>query len=123
MDPGLETRVIKFIADFVGVDESKIGLQTTIGDGLGVDGDDAIEFLHSYAKTFEVDLSEFRFLDHFLEEGVTFSELLQFPWQLIRIWRGEDTNVILNKIPLHVQDLIEAAEKKRWTPKVVTDTR
>lgn len=122
MAPGLETRVIKFIADFWSEDESKIGVKTTLLGDLGIDGDDAIEFLLSYAKSFEVDLSEFRFLDHFVEEGMNFFEFLQLPWQLIRAWRGEDPHVIANKIPLHVQDLIEAAEQKRWPPKTGANT-
>jgi hypothetical protein len=123
MDPGLATRVIKFTAETVGVKESNIRLETTLLGDLGLTGDDAVDFFVSYAKTFEVDLSAFRCIDHFGPEcGIGLFELIAL--MISPIWKPKkvDPHVAANKLPITVKDLIEAAEKKRWPEKTGAPT-
>lgn len=58
-----------FIIKQIGVDAEEITDAALIEDDLGVYGDDAIEFIVSYGKMFNVDVSNFMAADYFSAEG------------------------------------------------------
>lgn len=52
------------------VDDEPITRETRLYDDLGIFGDDAVEFLIAYSKTFNVDISKFRAADYFKGDGI-----------------------------------------------------
>jgi acyl carrier protein len=58
-----------FIIKHVGVDAEEISDEALIENDLGVYGDDAIEFIVSYGKVFNVDVSNFMAAEYFSAEG------------------------------------------------------
>lgn len=101
--------VCEFVADFLSVDKRSLSPSTTTTSQLGIDGDDADEFMQEFSKRFAVDLSDFRFTDYFGNEA---SALLLFAW-LYRLIRHKGKTRLK---PLHLADLHGAAIKGRWEP-------
>ncbi|MDB5151972.1 MAG: acyl carrier protein [Mucilaginibacter sp.] len=65
MNEELKAFVIKQSA----VDDEEITPETQLANDLGVNGDDAIEFIIAYGKRFNVDVSKFMAADYFGPEG------------------------------------------------------
>jgi acyl carrier protein len=65
----LNDKVIAWLADHLAIPLSKISMTSRIREDFGVDGDDAVELLQSYAETFRVDCSEFDYKRYFGDEG------------------------------------------------------
>ena len=66
----------QFVIKQSAVNDEEITRDTQIEDDLGVTGDDAVDFLIAYGKTFNVDVSKFMAADYFGPEGnVLLSEL------------------------------------------------
>ena len=59
----------KFIVEQAGVFENDVTPNTRLYDDLGKYGDDAVELLVNYGKTFNVDVSKFMAADYFKSEG------------------------------------------------------
>ena len=89
-----------FVAEFTGVSESELNADTKINADLGVDGDDALEFMTAFEGRFQVDLSGFVFRKYFGPEGWN-------PTALLTPKRPD---------PLTLGQLAEAAEAKVWSP-------
>lgn len=61
------------------VNDEEITLETTLGDDLGVSGDDAVEFIIAFGKEFNVDVSHFKAANYFEPEGdVILPSVLRF---------------------------------------------
>lgn len=101
--------VCVFVADVLSVDRSSLTLSTTMSQ-LGVDGDDADEFMQEFSKRFAVDLSDFRFADYFGSEASALLPLLPFAW-IYRLVRHKGKSRFK---PLHLADLHSAAINGRW---------
>lgn len=102
----IEERVKALVAQQTGARVEKLLLQTELGNELGMDGDDAVEFFKKFSQEFQVDLSTFEFDKYFgIEAG--FDPGL---W-IISIFSGTP---IKKLEPLTIQDLISAAQAKRW---------
>jgi len=91
--------VIDFIAKQTGMPVSQITPATRLGEDLGVDGDDASEFLTAFASHFHVDLAKFEFSRDFGPEAgwIPFIPLPSRPE------------------PVTVKALTEAVEKGAWS--------
>lgn len=60
------------------VKDELITRDTSIEDDLGLTGDDAVDFLIAYSKTFDVDVTKFMAADYFgPERSVVLSELFR----------------------------------------------
>ena len=62
-------RLKEFVIKESAVDDGEITRDTQIEDELGVTGDDAVEFMIAYGKTFNVDVTKFMAADYFRGEG------------------------------------------------------
>jgi len=63
--------LIEFIRNYTSISfEFPISRHTTIVADIGLDGDDADEFMVVYAKRFGVDAGDFRFPDYFGPGGI-----------------------------------------------------
>ncbi len=58
-----------FISKEAGIDENRITPNTRLYDDLYIYGDDAMDLLIKYGKTFNVDLTKFMAADYFEGEG------------------------------------------------------
>lgn len=68
-----------FVVRQAGIDDEEITRDTNIEDELGVTGDDAVDFIIAYGKTFNVDVTKFMAADYFgAERNVMLSEF--FKW-------------------------------------------
>ena len=129
-------RVLDFVVRASGARPGSVHLETTLAEDLGLDGDDADQFLESYAQEFRVDFHGFDFHEHFGNEGSSFIAgvtflllvgLMGYMWQdsralvvavvlgLIvavgqaRRWQRADPAV------LRVRHLVEAARRGYWS--------
>jgi acyl carrier protein len=95
--------IVEFVAKQVGVDRERLRPDTTLQQ-LGLDGDDAAEFMTAFARRFGLDLRGFNFRNHFGPEAA-FNPVVWLGWKLI----GRKTFT-----PIHISDLVGAAETKGW---------
>ena len=73
---------------------------------LGLDGNDALEFMEAFRDKFGVDMSEFKFSEHFGPEA----GLNPFYYIYCLLFARDK----LRKLPITLDDLAEAAKNKRW---------
>jgi hypothetical protein len=111
-------QVVELLKEYVGKRRILLRETTLFGD-LGLDGDDAGDFLEKYHDRFHVDLSQFDFQRYFLGEGYAFRELLVLPLVCaIRAYRRylapgtPEENEGL--VPITIQQLVQAASTGRW---------
>ena len=72
-------------------------------DKLGIDGDDAFEFIDRFAATFDVEAGDYRWYFHHGEEGHNIGGLFfDPPYRRVA------------NIPITLKTLVEAAETKKW---------
>jgi len=91
-------KVIAFISRFMGINEASI-LPDTGLQKLGLDGDDATNFMETFADEFSVDLKDFEIRRYFGSEG---------SW-LPNFWKKQQT--------ITVRDLADAAKNGTWQRK------
>jgi acyl carrier protein len=84
--------------------KSNIGLDTTLQDDLGMDGDDAVEFFALFCERFNVDLTGMQWERHFGSEC----------WSPLYILAPKIWKKIRGIRPITVKDLIAAAISKKW---------
>jgi hypothetical protein len=64
------TELVQFIRQFTALPESfAMTRQTNLVEDIGLDGDDADEFMAAYAKHFNVSPGDFQYSDYFGPEG------------------------------------------------------
>ena len=96
-----------FIADFWGCPVEKLTLRTRLLEDLGLDGDDASEFLAAYAERFHVDLTGMQFDRHFGSEGASPLELVTALLYWLGLWR-------IDHVPITIGDLVQSANRGAW---------
>jgi acyl carrier protein len=111
---GLDEQVRAFVAETVGRSQGEILPTTALQNDLGLDGDDAHEFMIEFVKRFDVDMSGFEFLGHFGSEGMWPWQFPRFLWNVICRIRGDGQREIPGLKTIHVADLYRAAETKKW---------
>lgn len=108
----LQNEVISFVADYFGVDASKISLDTTINYDLGVDGDDGRDFLLAFSKAFNVDIQSLEKI-YFGAEGFGLSIFIWPFLALLNIFGFKQT-WFPKTSPLPVRVLVSSALERRW---------
>lgn len=98
-------RVIFFISEYLSVPKKNITMDTSLFYDLGVDGDDAREFINSYSREFGVSLNEFEFDSYFGPEQS--SSVMRI---FLSIFKREKLNDVKN---LKVRDLVDAAKLEK----------
>ena len=104
----LPAAVRSFVANQLGVPLSKVADESRLFHDLGCDGDDAIELLEAYCRTFRVDIREVDTNRYFGPEGT----FIPFLWLLLKLF-GSET---LRRKPLTVADLIGGARTRLLRP-------
>src|SRR5262249_41588932 len=101
-DEALYDSVVQFVLTQTRT-RKRLSGSTDIAYDLGVDGDDAVEFMLSFQDLFNVDLSHFNFDLHFGGEGF---RLIGFIKSALGL--GD------KKLPVTLEMLCAAAEAHRW---------
>jgi acyl carrier protein len=103
--------VVRLVKRFAGVAGNQdLPPTTRLREDLGLDGDDAVEFLNAFAETFGVDMSAFDFGEHFgAESGLG-------PRTLLRAILPGTRRSMRTKTPVRISDLMEAVSKRQWGP-------
>lgn len=79
MNQELFARIKDFVVNKAAVEEEEVTENASIEDDLGVSGDDAVEFIISFGKRFNVDVSKFMAAEYFSPEGdVILPALIRF---------------------------------------------
>jgi hypothetical protein len=102
----LEQALYNKILDFVSSEtrtRKHLSGNTDIAKDLGVDGDDAMEFMLKFRREFDVDLSNFRFDRYFGGEGFRLIPAIKS-----LLGKGEVRD------PLTVTLLFDAAKHRHW---------
>ncbi len=106
-------RVESFVLKFRPGSKGPLSADTRLLDDLGMDGDDAVEFMEAFSKEFDVDMSEFEFDKHFGPEGFGPVDLFYILFSLVgRIFRKDFD--LLGHISITLRDLVSAAKAKKW---------
>jgi acyl carrier protein len=102
----IENKVIAFVAEETSALRDEIGPATELGRDIGMDGDEAEEFMKAFQAAFDVDMQDFEFSRHFGPEA-PFS-LIWYVFMLVFHRHS------LKFEPIAVSDLVRAAREKRW---------
>jgi hypothetical protein len=113
-DSTVDREVSAFVAEERGCALEEIRPTATLLGDLGLDGDDAEEFITEFSTRFGVDMTGFKFADHFGAEGMFPWQFPRFIWNAMRNMRGEDPHAVAGLRPIRVEDLIQAAKAGRW---------
>jgi acyl carrier protein len=108
MNNELLEKVKAFVAEVWYEPKEGLSAETSVNVDLGMDGDDAAEFMQAFSERFGVDLSTFPYDKHFGPEGGNPIVLVEAIY--LRVTTGRWTSLT----PLTVRELAEAAEQRRW---------
>jgi len=100
-DQEIEAEVFRLIEEVTNVPVAKLTLETRVGHDLGVDGDDAVEILMALKKRYSVDISAFKFDEHFGTEG----------WDPFRAIYHLFRRTANKLKPLRIRDIVEAVKR------------
>ncbi len=78
MQTDILNKIVELLSDTTGIDKRKISQNTSLNKDLGMEGDDAFEFIKKFALIFNVDISEFDFERYFIREGFNPVGLIKF---------------------------------------------
>jgi len=86
-------------------------LQSRLYHDCGVDGDDGDELLDAFFQEFNIEPNGINLSQHFNDEPHIFSMLLGIFFLLIHLLQGRFRT---KKIPIYIQDCVEAAVNGAW---------
>ncbi len=99
-------------------DYSELVSTCIVSNDLGLNGDDAVEFLEAYSAEFQVDLSRFEFSEFFYEEH---DVVFRFFRRLI--YRLFNAPLLPDRIPITLGDLQKGIEVGRLDKQVIQGSK
>ncbi len=107
MNDEIFARVKAFVAKHSLIAEEKLTSDAQLLDDLGIDGDDAFEFIEAFGEEFGMqDMNDFHFEAYFFPEN--YGSSMSFLYHLLFDRKG------LQRAPITLRGLAESAEAKRW---------
>ena len=94
-----------------GIKQTDYSDKTRLSQDLGLDGDEAEQFMEDFKNHFNIDMTSFEFCDFFHTESVPFELIYQWicPQKQHRSWSR------IVKLPIHIYDLKKAIESGVWS--------
>jgi hypothetical protein len=102
-EQALYNRILDFVSSETRTRKHLLSGNTEIAKDVGLDGDEAEEFMLKFQREFDVDLSNFRFDRYFGGEG-----FMLIPFIKSLLGKGEVRD------PLTITLLCDAAKHRRW---------
>ncbi len=99
--------VKNFVSQQTGISISNLNRNSSLSEDLGIEGDDANDFMQAFSKTFDVELTNFVFDKYFYPEGA-FNPISYL------IYRKLFRRPKLQHIPITLSRLVEAVLKRKW---------
>jgi len=100
----IEEEVKEFLVNNGLIKKNSFTLDKTLNE-LGLDGDDALEFMSAYADKFNVDMSNFDYGKHFGPDSGFFNPISFLSFIFFRK---------INLVPISIEKLIIAAKNGKW---------
>ena len=97
-------KIIEFIEDFWG-EKLALAEGECIFEKLGIEGNDAFEFMEKYSETFGVSLDDYRWYFHNGDEG----------WGLFGAILFKPPYSRVSHIPITIETLTNSASSGKWT--------
>ncbi len=113
MNTEIFEKIKSFTIKQTGVKEAKITIEAKLEDDLGIYGDDAIDYISSFSKQFNVDISNFLAANYIGAEGDTF--LLE----TIELFKGSKPS---KKKDLSILNLIDAVIAGKLDEEVINSS-
>ena len=108
----LTQQVIDFVATFAHAAHDDLSLNATLFGDLGIDGDDAVDFLQQFSNRFGVAMEGVKVNHYFGPEGRT-------PWFFVNwlssLFRSGSPEQKAGLIPITIRDLITSTKDHRWS--------
>ena len=101
-DRALYDRIVEFVRSETRT-RKQLSANTDVAKDLGVDGDDARDFMLRFQREFDVDLSHFNFDQHFGGEGFKLISAIKSA-----VGKGKV------RTPVTISVLLDAATSRRW---------
>lgn len=105
MDNNSCADVSSFVSDFLNVKEESLSCFTKLRKDLGLDGDDAYEFMAAFSSKFDVNLASFQF-DRYFGDEAGFNPIL---FLIRKIFKQSD-----EKEEITLGRLQESIKEKKW---------
>lgn len=110
-----EKEVIDFVSQYLSLSKDEATPDTSLRHDLGVDGDDAVEFLQAFSIKFNVDISSIQIEKHFGPERGPGPLFLLYPVMLLLKWLFDWNPKVHNSfIPIKIKDLVDFVSHGRW---------
>jgi len=103
IESDLEEKLIAWVVQETSFDRSRVNLKSGLANDIGLDGDDAVEFMTRYAQAFNVDMTSFVFHDYFNNEAA---------WSPLAVVLAPFQKK--EKKSLLISDLLDCAKTHTW---------
>lgn len=113
MNNDMIEKIKAFVAENLVVKKEKLTAGTRLLEDIGIDGDDAAEFIEVFSKKFDIDMTDFVFSEYFGPEAA-FNPIIYLYWFLFNRKKLQHTTITLS-------DLVEAVQNKKWSKKLKTE--
>lgn len=110
MSKDIFEQVKKFTAKETGINEDKIKESSSLENDLGIYADDAIDYIVTFGKKFNVDITKFMAADYFSAEGI------DIIGPVVRVFTGKEEK---ERKELTIQHLIKAVVAGRLDEEVI----
>ncbi len=109
MENNLTLSVIELISSHTGISKNKLVKESTLGQDIGLDGDDVIDLFEKLKNKFEVDFSNMNLNEYFASED----DLWGIKNLFNKFFRKEK---FINRVgkEIRIQDIIDAIERGYW---------
>jgi hypothetical protein len=106
--------VVNYLAKEFKLNKSKLNLETSLMSGIGLDGDDVLDFLLEFFKEFGIEYEQTNYRDFIPPERGSLATLLLFPLYLLFPLFGKKKRRKIDKNEIFVKDLVVSLDKKKW---------
>ena len=98
--------IMNLIQEQMGVKSTRLNSSSTLQRDVGMDGDDADEFMRRFARRFSVNMEGFQFEKYFGPER----GFLLFDYLFLRLFKKN----ALKYVEITIAHLVAVAERKSW---------
>ena len=107
--------VVDYLAKEFKLNKNKLNLESSLMTDIGLDGDDVLDFLLKFFKTFEIEYEQTNYRDFIPPERGSLRSLLLFPLFLLFSLFHKKKKRKIDKNEIFVKDLVVSLDMKKWS--------